>query len=297
MNREVKVDMRKEKQARSSSFQTALRKALWLAGGCAFVGVSFAPRSYAQLGIDTAAILAGLSQINSTMQSVMQAPMQALQSAQNDMQQYEQQVMYPLSGIQQAQALAQQTLTISRQMQSLMNIPVSSATLPVNIQFESSMLSGDPNQLVNIQGLFQSAYGSLPTTAQANQDTIGTVDAGDAIAQECIKKAIQLDALSEQEMAVSQQLLTQLQTSAPGNAPIVSAQAAAWILQGHGYTQSALAQILRANAAQAGYQGFELKQGGADNQKSISAASSLTQAASSLLTGVTANSVQVKGAR
>ena len=75
------------------------------------------------------------------------------------------------------------------------------------------------------------------------------MDIDDAAAQESQKKAVELDSLAEQEFSVSQQLLTQLSSSNPGNAPIISAQAAAWILQAHGYTQSGMAQLLRAQSA------------------------------------------------
>jgi hypothetical protein len=60
-------------------------------------------------------------------------------------------------------------------------------------------------------------------------------------------------------MAVSQQMMNQLETAAPGNVPIISAQAEAWILQAHAYTQSGTAQLLRAQSAELGYTGATMK--------------------------------------
>jgi hypothetical protein len=82
---------------------------------------------------------------------------------------------------------------------------------------------------------------------------------GDAVAMASIKKAIALDALADSEMAVSQQMMNQLETAAPGNVPIISAQAQAWILQAHAYTQSGTAQLLRAQSAELGYTGATMK--------------------------------------
>jgi hypothetical protein len=138
------------------------------------------------------------------------------------------------------------------------------------------IFSKDPNQLANISGMYQQVYGTLPTSSQANPDMVAAIDAGDATAQECIKRAVQLDALADQEMAVSQQMLAQLQTTAPGNAALISAQASAWLVQGSGYTQSALAQMLRATAAEAAYSGFNLKGKATSNVTGVSGLSSIS---------------------
>ena len=104
---------------------------------------------------------------------------------------------------------------------------------------------------------------------------------------ECMKRAIQLDALAEQEMALSQTMLTQLQSTSPGNAALVSAQASAWLLQGSGYTQSAMAQMLRGSAVSAAMSGFNLKLNGASTQSSISGLSSLSTTTPQVTGGVT----------
>ena len=255
--------------------KSAVRRSAWVLGGCVLISVAYVPHSQAQLGIDTAVILAGLQQINSTMQSVMQGPMQDLQSTQSQMQQYEQNVMYPLNDIQKAQSLANQSLGVAQQAEAFFGAPISSATLPLNQQFEGMIFSKDPNQLVNISGMYQQVFGTLPNSSQANPDMVAAIDAGDATAQECIKRAVQLDALADQEMAVSQQMLAQLKTTAPGNAALISAQASAWLVQGSGYTQSALAQMLRASAAEAGYAGVNLKQRATSNLNSASGLGSI----------------------
>ena len=272
--------MKEARPVTRTFLKSAVRRSAWVIGGCVLISVAYVPHSQAQLGIDTAVILAGLQQINSTMQSVMQGPMQDLQSTQSQMQQYEQNVMYPLNDIQKAQSLANQSLGVAQQAEAFFGAPISSATLPLNQQFEGMIFSKDPNQLVNISGMYQQVYGTLPTSSQANPDMVAAIDAGDATAQECIKRAVQLDALADQEMAVSQQMLAQLQTTAPGNAALISAQASAWLVQGSGYTQSALAQMLRATAAETAYGGFNLKGRATSNVTGVSGLSGISASSS-----------------
>ena len=71
----------------------------------------------------------------------------------------------------------------------------------------------------------------------------------DAQAQDAMKKAIELDALAARELEVAQSLNQQIQTSAPGTAPILEAEGSAWVLQGNAYTQSAMAELLRVRTA------------------------------------------------
>jgi hypothetical protein len=92
------------------------------------------------------------------------------------------------------------------------------------------------------------------------------VDMSDAQAQAAMKKAVQLDGIANQEEQVSQQLMLQLATAAPGTASLISAQAAAWNLQAQGYTQGGFAQLLRLDSAGTAYSGYEMKHMSASHQ-------------------------------
>jgi hypothetical protein len=252
---------------KNTASKSAVRKAGVITAGCVALSLAMPSNAKAQFGIEIPAILAALATLNSTMQAVMQVPMAMMQQVQSQMAAYEQMTIYPQSQIQASQASASQSLQSSIQIQNTLQSPsmLSSAQMPVTQSLETSMLSGDPNQINAVSSQFGQVYGSLPTSQQAPSQVVSVIDMGDAAAQESIKKAIQMDALATQELAVSQQLLTELQTAAPGNAPIISAQAAAWILQGHGYSQAAMAQILRAQSAELGYYGAAVKQGSMNN--------------------------------
>ena len=63
----------------------------------------------------------------------------------------------------------------------------------------------------------------------------------DAVAQDAMERAIAIDAIADQELAAADQINTNVQSATPGSAPIIEAQADAWLVRAHAYTQSALA--------------------------------------------------------
>ncbi len=71
------------------------------------------------------------------------------------------------------------------------------------------------------------------------------VDMTDAEAQAALKKAVELDALADVELAAADQINQQIQNAAPGSAPILEAQAAAWLVRANAYSQSAMAELMR----------------------------------------------------
>jgi hypothetical protein len=225
--------------------------------GC--IGVGLLTASPAKGQFDTAAIMGFLTTMNETMQSAMAVPMQIMQQVNSDMATFTKTALYPLQQIQAAQNIATQGLHQAESMQGMINISTASAKLPLPQQLEAAMLSKDPNQGANISALYQQTYGALPTAQTAPSSVTLAVDMGDAVAMASMKKAIALDALANSEMTVSQQLMNELQTTAPGNVPMISAQAEAWILQAHAYTQSGTAQLLRAQSADLGYTGASMK--------------------------------------
>lgn len=235
----------------------AVKRAGIVTVGC--IGFGLLTVSPAKGQFDTAAIMGFLATMNATMQSAMAVPLQIMQTVNSDMSTFTKDTLYPLQQIQAAQGLATQGLHQAESLQGMLNISTASAKLPSPQQLEAAMLSKDPNQGSNIAALYQQTYGTLPTAQTAPSTVTLAVDMGDAVAMASIKKAIALDALADSEMTVSQQLMSELQTTAPGNVPLISVQAEAWILQAHAYTQSGTAQLLRAQSAELGYTGATMK--------------------------------------
>ena len=60
-------------------------------------------------------------------------------------------------------------------------------------------------------------------------------------------------------MEVAQQLNTQIAASAPGSAPILDAEASAWVVQANAYSQMGMAELLRVNSTAMSNRSGELK--------------------------------------
>ena len=204
------------------------------------------PRSaQAQFGIDLAVIIAGLKQINSLLTSQVASPLQQIQKIENDYTQFQRDVIYPVGAINQLKNAVLNFRNEMRAMDGLMGTHYYSAQLPATKQLEQLLLSGDPNGVQQVGMTYQQVYGALPSDTQAPQFIRYSIDISDAQAQDAMKRAIELDALAQREMEVSEQLQDQIRTATPGTAPMVEAVAAAWVVRANAYSQSAMAQLMR----------------------------------------------------
>jgi hypothetical protein len=202
-------------------------------------------RANGQFGIDLAAILAALSTIESLMSTYVAAPLQIINQTQQTVAKYEQEVMYPVAAINQAKnSIAQ----FERQFSQLSNVfkgNVSSATLPQSQNLESILLSRNPGSLATVSPQFQNVYGVVMPQNAASPQMRNMTDMTDAQAQDAMKRAIQIDALADAELAEADQMGQQISAAAPGSAPILEAEADVWVVRANAYTQSALSELMR----------------------------------------------------
>ncbi len=239
----------------------------WFCVAGLFVSLAVPRQAEAQFGLDLAAILAGLEQISSLLTSSVASPLKAIQSVEQQEQQFQQTVMYPQQAINSAKALSASFTGPMRNMQSLLNLKYSSATLPAAQQLEQVMLSGNANSIGSFGTNYSQVYGSLPTATAAPQNVRNTIDLTDAQAQDAMKKAIELDALAARELEVAQTLNQQIQTAAPGTAPILEAEGSAWVLQANAYSQSGMAALLRVRTTELSNAGAAVKSSTAQTQQ------------------------------
>jgi hypothetical protein len=211
------------------------------------IGVVALPgRARAQFGLDTAAILAGLSKIQSLMQQYMAAPLKDINTAEQTTMKYEQQVMYPLNSINQAKSSVLQFENTFTQMSNMFRtVNVSSATLPQSQALESTLLSRNVGSLTTLSPQFQTVYGVVMGQKAASPAVRNMTDLTDAQAQDAMKRAIQIDALADAELAAADQMGQQISTAAPGSAPILEAETDVWVVRANAYTQAALAELMR----------------------------------------------------
>jgi hypothetical protein len=214
-----------------------------------------------QLGLDPccAIISVGLNTISGLLQNVVAKPLSQIQQIQQQAANFQQQVIYPTTAINNARGLASQLQGQLRQINQLYRLPINSATLPSPQQFEQALLSHNPQALGQVSQNYAAVYVTVMVPADAPQPIRDLVDMSDAEAQAALKKAVELDALADVELAAADQINQQIQNAAPGSAPILEAQASAWLVRANAYTQSAMAELIRVRSIDLANSGAQLK--------------------------------------
>ena len=217
--------------------------------------------SRGQLGLDPccAIISAGLNAISGLLKSVVAKPLSQIQQIEQQASSFEQQVVFPTTAINNARSVATQLQAQMGQINQLFRLPVNSATLSTPQQLEQSLLSHNPQLLAQVSQNYGAVYGTVMAPTDAPQPVRDLVDMSDAEAQAALKKAVELDALADVELAVADQINKQIQTAAPGSAPILEAQASAWLVRANAYTQSAMAEVLRVRSIDLANSGAQFK--------------------------------------
>jgi hypothetical protein len=229
------------------------------AAGLAILSVVAVEPAHSQFGIDIAAILAGLKAVNNTLTSAVASPLKLIDKVEQEKQQFQQQVLYPMAAINSARQMATNFSSSFLSFRQLASVNIESAQLPYPQQLERQMLSADPNDIGTIASAYQNVFSPLPSQTAVPQNIAYQIDMGDAQAQDALKKAIELDAFAAREMEVAQKLNQQIAASAPGTAPMLDAEASAWVVQANAYTQMGMAELLRVNSANLSNRGGALK--------------------------------------
>jgi hypothetical protein len=251
------------------AMQTAKNGARWLwahrlrLAALALLLVLFKPQPVRSQFIDPccAMLAAGLSTIASTLSGVIGGGLNNILSVDQAISNFQQSVVWPQQLIAQAQALVGTLQGMFTQIESVMKVPVASATLPASQQLEQILLSRNAQQIPNTGANYTAVYGQLPTATQASPQMLNLIDMADAVAQDATKRAIEIDNLADLELQAADQINQSIQNAAPGSAPIIEAQADAWLVRANAYTQAATADLMRVRAATLADRGADLKTG------------------------------------
>jgi hypothetical protein len=154
-------------------------------------------RANGQFGIDTAAIMAALSKMQSLMNTYMATPLKTINQYEQSTAKYEQQVMYPLTAINQAKSSVVQFENQFNNIGNMFHVNVSSATLPQSQSLETTLLSRNASNVSTVSPQFQSVYGVVMTQNAASPQVRTMTDMTDAQAQDALKRAIEIDALAD----------------------------------------------------------------------------------------------------
>jgi hypothetical protein len=208
-----------------------------------------------------AILAAGLSSISSALQRVIGGGLNQILGIDQSIQQFEQNVVWPQNLINQARSLVGNLQGIFNQIQTLTKIQVNSATLPNAQHLETNLLSRNANHIGQTSANYTALYGWVPAATDASQQVRDIVDMTDAAAQAAMKRAIEIDALSDLELQAASQINQSIQYAAPGSAPIIEAQADAWLVRANAYTQAATADLMRLRAIDLANSSADIKMG------------------------------------
>ena len=206
-----------------------------------------------------AILTTGLNTISSLLKSVVAAPLASIQQIQQQISSFEQQVVWPASAIGQARGMVVQAQGQFRQMTQLYRLPIASATLATPQQLERTLLSANAQNVGQVSQNYTNVYGAVMAPTDAPQPVRDLVDMSDAEAEAAMKKAVEIDALADLELQAADQINQQLQSAAPGSAPILEAQTGAWLVRANAYTQSALAELVRVRSVELANAGAQIK--------------------------------------
>jgi len=209
-----------------------------------------------------------MSAVNNTLRTVIAPILQAINSAIFAAQEimglifdYQRNVIYPEEAIINARALIGQVQGIYSAIRGIWAVVVRSATLPNPRQLEAVILSRDPGQIGSVDGSFASVYTPLPPATEVHPSQRDLIDSADAVAQAAMKRSIAIDAIADQELAAADQMMVVLQSTAPGTAEMIGAQAGAWLVRSHAYTQQAMAELMRIRSIELAVQSARIKEG------------------------------------
>jgi hypothetical protein len=220
----------------------------------------------AQFGVDWGAIVAAISRIGTAISTTVVPALAAinrtlgtLNSLMSAIQAFFANIVYPKAAIGRAQGLVGVIQGLYTQIQAVSRMNVASATLASPRQLEQLLLSRNPMNVPGVTANYQTLYQTVPVPQNASPQTRDLIDMSDAVAQDAMKRAIAIDAIADTEMQAADRINSELAQAAPGTAPMVEAEAAAWLVRANAYTQSALGDVMRLRAVTLANSGAQLK--------------------------------------
>jgi len=215
------------------------------------------PLAEAQGGL-VQAIQAVLNVINGMLKSALTA----INTARTAMNALYHNFVWPVQLINQARAQVTQMINQYRAlMASILNMNVSSATLPTPQSLETMMRDHRVNNFNSLTQSFGNTYGAIPTSVDASQADRDMSDMDDALTLDSLKNLKASDNATDLELQAANSIENSATQAAPGSAPFMTASAVASSIRSQALTQKMLAAELRQEAAHLAHQNGFRKRG------------------------------------
>jgi len=206
-----------------------------------------------------------LSFINNTMRPLLegiQSASQALRGFLDQLRNLWEQVVWPISEINRARALAQQLIgTFRGVLNNLYSIGVNSAQLPNPTRLESVMRNRQVNDQGQLATAFRQTFGALPAPMDVHPEERNLIDVDDALAIDQLMTLKMGDASADQALQAAAAIEDEATRLAPGTAAMVSAAAYIASVQSQAHMQKMIAGQLRQEAARIAHDTMILKRG------------------------------------
>lgn len=215
------------------------------------------PLAEAQGGL-VQAIQAVLNVINGMLKNALTA----INTARTAMNALYQNFVWPVQLINQARAQVTQMINQYRAlMASILNMNLSSATLPTPQSLETMMRDHRVNNFNSLGQSFGNTYGAIPTSVDASQADRDMSDMDDALTLDSLKTLKASDNATDLELQAANSIENSATQAAPGSAPFMTASAVASSIRSQALTQKMLAAELRQEAAHIAHQNGFRKRG------------------------------------
>jgi hypothetical protein len=215
------------------------------------------PLAEAQGGL-VQAIQAVLNVINGMLKNALTA----INTARAAMNALYQNFVWPVQLINQARAQVTQMINQYRAlMASILNINLSSATLPTPQSLETVMRDHQVNNFNSLSQSFGNTYGAIPTSVDASQADRDMSDMDDALTLDSLKTLKASDNATDLELQAANSIENSATQAAPGSAPFMTASAVASSIRSQALTQKMLAAEMRQEAAHIAHQNGFRKRG------------------------------------
>lgn len=210
--------------------------------------------AYAQFGGLFSAILGTITgPIGGALTDINQVRSEVLQT--------EQQALWPVALIEETRNyIATIKASYRGWMNSIFAIRVNSAILPASRSFESEFLSAQSEQIPDISQSYATEYGAQPAMGAAPQLNLQMMDMEDATARDATEQSMAADQATQTMLQTAQKIEDQAETTAPGTADMVAAEARTAELASIAMQQKLLAYQLREAAIELAHRDAVLKQ-------------------------------------
>ena len=194
-------------------------------------------------------IISLLQTITSTLENGIGGALSEIKSLNASISNLHQQVVWPIAAINQARSFV---VAAENQYRSLLAqvraSNVNSATLANPTQLETLIRSGNAGILSQVQPAYVQVYGPIPPSTDAQLLERDMMDMDDASAVGSLKTATISDQSSSRMLKLADAIANQTINTAPGAAPLLTAQAQVANLENQAYLSKLLAAELRAEA-------------------------------------------------